>query len=120
MYVKDSQTQISAERKNQASNELNMHSNQVQTYNIENETDKRVLTHVTTVSNRIDEETHQLPLQCTVPLKLNGVTSTVVPVNVENISSLMQVVPDNEMPRIQQFKLPMQVRSKSYLHNLIR
>lgn len=64
---------------------------------------------VVNVPNRVVEETHQMPLQCSIPLKLNGATASVVPINVENISSLMQVIPDDEIPRIQQFKLPIQV-----------
>jgi len=64
---------------------------------------------VVNVPNRVAEETHQMPLQCSIPLKLNGATASVVPINVENISSLMQVIPDDEIPRIQQFKLPIQV-----------
>lgn len=115
MYVKDSQSQIFSEKQNQVPNECIIQCDQDQrTYNAENEPDKGIVTHLP-VPSRIAEETHQLPLQCTVPLKLNGVTSSSVPVNVENISSLMQVVPDDEMPRIQQFKLPIQVRSKDKL-----
>lgn len=73
------------------------------------ETENRTVTRMN-ISNQMAEETHQMPLQCAVPLKLNGTTTSVVPINVENISSLMQVVPDDEIPRIQQFKLPIQVK----------
>lgn len=97
--------------KTQLQNDLQIRSN-VQVPNLfqntENEADKRVIA-LMTVPSRVGEESRQMPLQCSMPLKLNGVPSSVVPVNVENLSSLMQVVPDTEMPRIQQFKLPLQV-----------
>lgn len=83
----------------------------------ENEADKRVIA-LMTLPSRMNEEPRQMPLQCSVPLKLNGVPSSVVPVNVENLSSLMQVVPDNDMSRIQQFKLPLQVNQFESSRNL--
>ncbi len=112
VYVKDSQPLIS-EKIETISNETAI-SCEVQGVFNDDEDDngdngeKRIVTHVT-IPNTITDESRHLPLHCTVPLKINGVTSSVVPVNVENISSLVQVVPDTEMPRIQQFKLPIQV-----------
>lgn len=76
--------------------------------------EKRVIA-VTTMPNRVNE-----PLPCSMPLKLNGVTSSVVPVNVENLSSLMQVVPNTEMPRIQKFNIPLQVGQRVDLFNIRR
>ena len=70
---------------------------------ISDESDKQMIT-VMTMPNRVNES-----VQCSVPLKLNGVASSVVPVNVENLSSLMQIVPNTEMPRIQKFNMPLQV-----------
>ncbi|KAK7600905.1 hypothetical protein V9T40_008346 [Parthenolecanium corni] len=107
VYVKDSQSQI-INSKPSLPNEPIVPSNSVHRIpSSECETESRTVTRVT-VPSRVAEETQQMPLQCTVPLKLNGTTTSVVPLNVENISSLMQVVPDNEIPRIQQFKLPIQ------------
>lgn len=68
------------------------------------DTEKRVIA-VMTMPNRVNES-----LPSSMSLKLNGVASSVVPVNVENLSSLMQVVPNTEMPRIQKFNIPLQVR----------
>lgn len=115
VYVKDSQSQI-INSKPSLPNEPIVPSNSVHRIpSSECETESRTVTRVT-VPSRVAEETQQMPLQCTVPLKLNGTTTSVVPLNVENISSLMQVVPDNEIPRIQQFKLPIQVRQYLFLN----
>lgn len=108
VYVKDSQSQI-IDTKISLPSEPIVPCNSIQRVPAsECEAENRTVTRVN-VSNGVTEETHQMPLQCTVPLKLNGTTTSVVPINVENISSLMQVVPGDEIPRIQQFKLPIQV-----------
>lgn len=114
VYVKDAPSQITLTKKTPISNEQQVHTNQTQQIyqNNENEAEKRVIA-LMTMPGRMNEEPRQVPMQCSVPLKLNGVPSAVVPVNVENLSSLMQVVPDTDMPRIQQFKLPIQVSFKT-------
>lgn len=116
VYVKDPQSHMASAKKSQILNETQIDTNQtLQLFqNNDNEPEKRIIT-LMTMPGHVDEETRQVPLQCSVPLKLNSMPSSVVPVNVENLSSLVQVVPDTDMPRIQQFKLPVQVnRFKSY------
>lgn len=109
VYVKDVQSQlVPMEKPMQSETQIRTNVQTPHIFQTENDADKRVLA-LMTVPGRVGEESRQMPLQCSVPLKLNGVQSSVVPVNVENLSSLMQVVPDTEMPRIQQFKLPLQV-----------
>ncbi|XP_065206799.1 zinc finger protein 610-like [Planococcus citri] len=115
VYVKDVQLQATLVEKSPVQQPETQIRSSVQVPNVtnvfqnttDNESDNRVVA-LMTLPSRIGEETGQMPLQCSAPLKLNGVPSSVVPVNVENLSSLMQVVPDNDISRIQQFELPLQ------------
>ena len=107
MYVKDSPSHNIFPTKKEVPARANDQNEQLLQNGIEGE--KRVIT-VMTVPGRANES-----VPCSMPLKMNGVTSSVVPVNVENLSSLMQVVPNTEMPRIQKFNVPLQVRKRGSL-----